>query len=190
MLTELAKRAQTNRHTHQPLPEIELVRVLVEQHAAAFPFPGGAPAAGVVVTLRAIPVGDDPVGAADLAQLAAVDQIFHFLIQRVGPLVIHDAEHHVALPGAGVHLLDLRGVDACWLLTQGMNAVAHRQHRQVRVIVMRRGDNDRIDKPALEHLLRITEQRNAANQLPNGRMLFRRVIAHRRKAGVADGSGQ
>ncbi|VFS27728.1 Uncharacterised protein [Enterobacter cancerogenus] len=30
VFAELAKRAQTHRHAHQPLPEIELMRVLVE----------------------------------------------------------------------------------------------------------------------------------------------------------------
>ena len=166
------------------------MRILVEQDAATFPFPGGAPAAGVVVALRAIPVGDDPVGAADLAQLAAVDKVFYLLIKRVRALVVHDAKHHVALPGAGVHLLHLRRVYPRRFFTQGMNAVAHRQHRQARMLVVRRRDNHRVDKPALDHLLGVTEHGEIADQLANGRVLFRCIIANRRQARVADRTRQ
>ena len=74
-LPRLQKPRTLRRHAGQPLQQVEVVRALVEQHAAALALPGGAPAAGGVVGLGAEPVGDDPVDAADLAQLAVVDQL-------------------------------------------------------------------------------------------------------------------
>ena len=53
-------------YTH--LQQIEVVRTLVQKDAAAFALPGGAPAAGIVIGLRAVPVRHDPVHTLELAQ--------------------------------------------------------------------------------------------------------------------------
>ena len=63
-------RVNLDRHAAYPLPEIEVVRALIEQHTTALSAPGGAPFARIIIRLRAIPVGDDPTGAADRAKLA------------------------------------------------------------------------------------------------------------------------
>ena len=64
MPAETAHRADAERHPEHPLPEIEVVRGLIEQHAAAFTGPSRAPAAGGVVGIRPEPVGDRPAQAA------------------------------------------------------------------------------------------------------------------------------
>ena len=50
-------------HADEPLVQVQIMGTLVQEHPAAFTFPGGAPAAVVVVTLGAEPVGDNPGGA-------------------------------------------------------------------------------------------------------------------------------
>src|SRR5690606_13352975 len=48
----------------EPLPQVQLVGSLVDEHAAALAAPGRAPLGLVVVALRAPPRGDDPGGVA------------------------------------------------------------------------------------------------------------------------------
>src|SRR5699024_8611752 len=82
-----------------PLPQVELMRGLVDQDAAAFAAPGGAPFALLIVAVRAPPGVDDPVGAADLAELAGSDDLLDLLVELVGALVEHDAERDVRVLG-------------------------------------------------------------------------------------------
>src|SRR5690606_29941413 len=71
MLAEMAERPDSPRHhAGDPRPQIQLMGALVDQHAAAFPGPCRPPAAGIVITLRAVPACDDPVGAAQLADFS------------------------------------------------------------------------------------------------------------------------
>ena len=60
-----AERAHADRHAADPLPQIEVVRRLIEQNAAAVRRPRRAPRTGIVITLRAQPIGDDDAGALD-----------------------------------------------------------------------------------------------------------------------------
>ena len=76
-------------HTDKPLVEVKIVRTLIEQHAAAFPFPGGTPAAIVVVALGAEPIGDNPGGANQLAKFAFIKESFNFLPETIGALLKH-----------------------------------------------------------------------------------------------------
>ena len=48
------------------------MRTLVEQHPPTFAFPCCAPSAGIIITLRAIPAGDDPVDSLEFAVFAAI----------------------------------------------------------------------------------------------------------------------
>src|SRR5688572_7457485 len=57
---QLAKAPDPRRTSAQPLQHIQVVRALIEQNAAALPFPGRPPAPAAVVGLGAIPIGDDP----------------------------------------------------------------------------------------------------------------------------------
>ncbi len=80
-------------------------------------------------------------------------------------------KHHIAGPGTGVHFLHLRRIYAGRFFAERVDAVAHCQHRQTRMLVVRRCDNHRVDKPALKHLLRIAEKGEGADQLANWPML-------------------
>ena len=77
VLAEADVGADGGGHAADPLHQVELVRALVRQHAAALAGPRRPPAALVVVLLGAEPVGDDPVHAPQLAQLAALDHLAH-----------------------------------------------------------------------------------------------------------------
>ena len=111
------------RHAADPLPQVELVGCLVDQHAAALPAPGGPPGGLVVVALRPPPGGDDPAGVADRADLAVVDDLLDPLVQRVVALVEHDREGQLRVGRrVRVELGDLPGVDPGRLLDQGVDA--------------------------------------------------------------------
>ena len=139
---EMAEGVHLIRHAADPLQQVELVRALVQQHAAAFALPRGPPAARIVIILRAEPVGDDPVHAADLADRPALDEVVHADVQRVGALVVHHGEQAPALFGGGVHLLDLLCVHPRGLFAHDVQALAQRADGQRRVAVMRHGDDD------------------------------------------------
>ena len=70
-----AERPQPHRHPHDPLPDVQVVGALVQQHAASLPVPGGPPVAGIIVGLRPIPVVDDPDEALDLPQRPLLYQV-------------------------------------------------------------------------------------------------------------------
>lgn len=78
IFAETAVSADAFREAEHPLEEIEVVRALVEQHAAALAGPSRAPAAGAVVGLGAEPICDDPIHAADFAELAGADEVADF----------------------------------------------------------------------------------------------------------------
>ena len=60
-LALVAETLHLARQSHQPLHQIQLMRALVQQHTAAFARPRCAPCAGIVIELRAVPVGDNPI---------------------------------------------------------------------------------------------------------------------------------
>src|SRR5690606_37205589 len=72
---EAELRRHGRRHPADPLPQVELVGRLVDQHAAALAAPGRAPGALLVVDLRPVPGGDQPAGAADRPDLAGVGDL-------------------------------------------------------------------------------------------------------------------
>src|SRR5690606_1385582 len=89
VFAELTVGAQRHGQAEHPLEKVEVVRALVEQHAAALAAPGRAPAAGGVVGLGAEPICDDPVDATDFAELAALDEVADLDVVVVGALVEH-----------------------------------------------------------------------------------------------------
>ena len=81
------------RHPADPLPQVQVVRRLVQQHAAALPDPGSPPFPAVIVVLGAVPVGYDPHASFDFPEPAPDNQRPRFLKNGVCPLVQHDREH-------------------------------------------------------------------------------------------------
>ena len=88
------------------------MRTLIDQDASAFAFPGGAPAAGIIIGLSTEPVGDDPVDTAEFADFAGLDEVTQFLVGGNHALL----EHHTKLQAAGfrflVHLANVAGKHA------------------------------------------------------------------------------
>ena len=88
------------------------MRALVEQHSAALARPGGAPVAGIVVTLRTVPVGDYPVYALYRAYFSVLYHFTHFAVNAVGSLVEHHGKQPFAFTGNSHHFFDLFRVHA------------------------------------------------------------------------------
>src|SRR5690242_6576753 len=111
------------RDSADPLPEVQLVRGLVDQDATTLAAPGGPPIGLVVVALWTPPGRDDPAGPPDRPDLAGVDDLLDPLVERVVALIEHDPEGELGMGGrAVVELLDLTGVDAGRFLHQGMDS--------------------------------------------------------------------
>ena len=132
-------------HTGYPLPQIELMRALVEQHAAALAAPGRAPSAGIIICLRAIPVGDEPVEAVQPAVFAALHDFAQLDIHGIRPLIEHQREHFVALRCDFVHFANLLCINARGLFAEHMDAVSQTVFDYRRVRIVRRCDYNSVD---------------------------------------------
>ena len=132
-------------HAGYPLPQVELMRALVEQDAAALAAPGCAPSAGIIICLRAVPVGDEPVEAMQLAVFAALHDFAQLDIHGICPLIEHQREHFVALRGDFVHFANLLCIDTCGLFAEHMDAVGQTVFDYRRVRIVRRCDYNSVD---------------------------------------------
>ena len=77
------------------------MQALIQQDAAAFAFPGRAPATAGVVGLGAKPIGHDPAHAHDLAQFTALNQVPQLQIPRLGAELEHAGKDHLWVFGVG-----------------------------------------------------------------------------------------
>ena len=181
---QAAERAQPHRHAANPLPEIEAVHRLIEQHAAALALPGRAPGAGIEIALRAEPVGHDHARAADLAQLAGGDDLLHPPVRRVRALVEHGAERPAARVRRRVQLAHLAGEHARRLFQQHVHARGKGLLRLRHMRPVRGRDQHRVDLPACIHFLRRIKHAHlpAAGQRAQRRDVFFVPRRHSRKA--------
>ena len=130
------------------------MRALVGQDAAALAAPGGAPVAGIVVVLGAVPVGDDPVDTADLAKVAGLNQVLDLDVRVTGALVQHDALHKLRMLGAlRKKTLRVSLVDAQGLLDVEVHPVVHGHDRQVGMLEVGNLNHHKVDAGLLEKLL-------------------------------------
>ena len=180
-LALLAERAHLGGHAADPLPQVEVVRALVQQNAAAFAFPRRAPRAGIVVALGAEPVGDDPVGAADRAHFTAGNDFLHLAVHAVGALVEHDGECLVGLRRHLVHLPHGLGIHARGLLADHVQIVRQRGNHQRRMQIVGRGHQHRVHQSALHQLLRVVKARHAGQVLLRPQKPRRVDVRHRRQ---------
>ncbi|MPN06677.1 hypothetical protein SDC9_153933 [bioreactor metagenome] len=151
-------RPDFHRHAEEPLPQIKLVRTLVEQYAAAFAPPGRPPVAGVVIVLAAEPVGDDPADSPDGAEFPGIDQLFELPVHGRGPEIEHGRfDRRRILLRRAQQSLCLGLVDRNRFFHDQMLARRHGADRQVDVTVMRRGDNHRVNRSFAEKAFRIVE---------------------------------
>ena len=93
---------------------------LVEQHAAAFAFPGGAPAATGIVGFGAIPVSHDPTDAGHFAKLAVLQKAFELPVFWLGALLEHGGEYLLVIFMRRQQPLAIRFVDGNWLFDHHM----------------------------------------------------------------------
>ena len=82
-------------HSGYPLQKIELVRTLIEQYAAALARPGCAPRSAVVITLRAVPVGYNPIEAFKLAYFSVFYHIAKHDMRGIGALIEHYGKNFI-----------------------------------------------------------------------------------------------
>ena len=99
---KLAETAHARRHSEQPLHDIQIVKALVQEDAAALAFPGRPPTAAGVVGLGSKPIGHDPAHPDNLPNLTALDQLLDFEVTRLGAKLEHTREH-------GLGILFVRG---------------------------------------------------------------------------------
>ena len=117
------------------------MRTLVKQHAAAFACPCCAPVTAVVVTLRAVPVGNYPVYALDGTDFAACNHFTHLAVHAVGALVKHHCKQRLAFGCNRHHFLYLFGVHSGRLFANDVKSAFQRADTQLRVLVMGHGDD-------------------------------------------------
>ena len=140
------------REPQDPLPEIQLMRALVQQHAAALAAPGGPPVPAVIIVLAAVPVGDEPVGPADPPVPAALDQLPHLPVHAVGPLIEHHREHGFGmLFRLRVHFPNLLRIDSGRLFAQHMNPPPEALDDIFRMVVVGNRDHAGVQQPAVQH---------------------------------------
>ena len=151
--------------TADPLQEVEIVRALVQKNAAAFAVPGSAPFAGIVVRLRAVPVGDDPVHAFDLTVFAALYHLVHFAVNTVGTLAEHHTEDAVGFRSCFVHLADLLCINACRFFTHNMKSMLQSHDDVTRMIVVRDSDKNGIAETGFDQFLTGGENGNILRQI-------------------------
>lgn len=155
--TELAEAADALRHAEHPLEEVQVVRALVHEHAAALALPRATPAAGGVVIIGAEPVGDFPVHAADRAELAAVDEVLHFLEGRVRAHVEHGGEDLLLVRVRGDEALAVRLVHGDGLFDEDMQAGFECLDADGGVAEVRRADQNGVDVAGVDHRIHIGE---------------------------------
>ena len=153
IFAETAVGADAFRETEHPLEEIEVVRALVEQHAAALAGPSRAPAAGAVVGLGAEPICDDPIHAADFAELAGADEVADFLVIEVGALVEHRREDLFFVLVRGVEAQGVGLVDGDGFLDHHVEAGLKCEDAERGMLVMRGRDDQRVDEAGFDHVL-------------------------------------
>ena len=176
-------------HTAQPLEQIQLMRALVDQHAAAFSGPGASPSALIVISLRTVPVRDYPVYTLDTAQPAAFDEFLCETVQLVGALVIHYAEYEFGFGSRDlVHLSDRLRIHARGFFDKCVQPFFQRVDGDYGVIVVRSGDKDGVYLSRVYQRLVIVEKFDALGNEFFFSPFFSvgRNIANRRQHGVLD----
>ena len=144
--------------TADPLPEVELMRALVEKNASALSAPGCAPVARVIVILRAVPIGDEPACSSDLTELARCDDVVHLAVNGVGALIEHHTENELGmLISLRDHLAYLKGINARGLFTHNVNAVLERLDGEIRMGIVRNSNEDSLAKARCDQVIALGE---------------------------------
>ena len=160
-----AFRGHCVRHPAKPDQQVQLVRALVQQHPAAFPFPGRPPAPAVVVSLRPVPVRDDPVHPLDGAHLAPGQQRLHRPVDAVRPLVKHEGQRLPRPLGHPDHVLRPVCLHGRRLFAKHVQPRFQGRHRQGFVRKMRNGNQHRVAAAGGDQLQTVPENRNPVRKI-------------------------
>jgi len=128
------------RHTADPLQQIQIVRTLVKQDAAALAFPGCPPIPGIKIRPGTVPIRDDPVHPPYSAQFPVLHDFFHLAVDMVGALVEHNPKDFPRSVRRLVHITDIEGADPRGFFGQDVQAAPEGGYGIFRVAVMGRGD--------------------------------------------------
>ena len=111
---------QTLRHSHHPLPDVQIMRALIHQNTAALSSPGCSPGAGIIISLRAVPVRDCPAKTDQFAKLSLLKASSQLCKKRIRPLVVHNPVNASALLCRPVDLFRCCSINSFRLLCQHM----------------------------------------------------------------------
>ena len=139
---------------HQPLQNVQVVRRLVNQHAAAFGRPLTAPRVGPVVSLIA-PAEHHHRAQNRPADLTRVHRRLHPQHGLKEAPLAHDAQLHAMPLGRRNHAVAIFEARGQRLFHQHMHAVRGGQHCRVGVQRMRRADHHRFNAGFGEHRGRV-----------------------------------
>ena len=137
---------------------------LVQQHAAAFPRPGGPPGTGVIVFLGAIPVGNQPGNPLHFAQLAVDQHFLHLAVHAVGALVKHHGKRELGMRvRGGDHIPHLQGVNAGRLFAHYVQPVIESADGQRRMLIMGGADMHGVHQAGSNQLFALGENRGGGH---------------------------
>ena len=132
IFSELRSRADLARHAEEPLHQVKLMGTLVQENAAALSAPARTPVAGIIIALRPEPVGDDPVHAHDLSELAGINHLLDLLMRGNRSLIEHCGLFELRiLLRLRDHALRLRLVDGNRFFHDDMLALPHCKNRKI-----------------------------------------------------------
>ena len=131
---------------------------LIEKNASAFAAPGCAPITGIIVILRAVPLGDEPACSSDLTELTRCDNVVHLAVNGICALIEHHTEVKLGmLICLCDHLAHLKCINARRLFTHNVKTVLERLDCKIGVEIMRNCDKDRVNKSGCDQLVTLVE---------------------------------
>ena len=123
------------------------MQTLIEQDPPALSFPSSAPATTRVIGFGAEPIGHDPAYANNPAQFTRLNEALNVQIARFGTKLEHAGEDEVGfcLVG-GNEAFGIGFMGGNGFFNHDVQALVESGNTESGVLVMRGGDNDRIDQ--------------------------------------------
>ena len=130
------------------------MQALIEQHTAALALPRGAPTATLEIRLAAEPIGHDPQHTHQIAQFTALHQFTDLLVSRLHAQLKHCTKLQLRPRlSRGNQSLSIRFMRRDRFFHHDVQARLQRRNTEARVLIMRRGNQQRVNRPAGNHLL-------------------------------------
>ena len=156
------------RHPAQPLQQIQLMRALIQQHAAAFSVPCSLPARRIIIALGAIPVSHDPIHTLQRSKLTAFNHLMELSVDTIGSLVQHQRIHLITLCRDLIDLSHLLRIYAGRLFTDHVYSMGQTIAGELRMKIMRCSDQDRVADTGVDHFLSVVKNLHLLRQCLSG----------------------